>query len=173
MINKPYQKVFNDNTKGFQGIRNKAKEFASNPLEKLRTIGKNIADTFHPTEGVYALTNDEFVAKYSNYKSIATVRKMLDAVEAEKGDKTKVFNKILDSLISEQAKGVAEIERHHEERYLKLLGNINDNLVFEKGEEKVWICRNCGHVYVGEKALEVCPICKHPQSYMELKSENY
>ena len=69
--------------------------------------------------------------------------------------------------------GVAEIERHHEERYLKLLGNIKDNLVFQRGEEKVWICRNCGHVYVGKEALEVCPICKHPKSYMEIKNENY
>lgn len=69
--------------------------------------------------------------------------------------------------------GVAQIEKHHEERYLKLLGNIENNLVFQKGEEKVWICRNCGHVYVGEKALEVCPICKHPKSFMELKADNY
>ena len=69
--------------------------------------------------------------------------------------------------------GVAEIERHHEERYLKLLGNIKDNLVFQRGEEKVWICRNCGHVYVGKEALEVCPICKHPKSFMEIKSDNY
>ena len=68
---------------------------------------------------------------------------------------------------------VAEIERHHEERYLKLVGNINDNLVFQRGEEKVWICRNCGHITYGTKAPEVCPVCNHPQSYMELKAENY
>ena len=68
---------------------------------------------------------------------------------------------------------VGQIEKHHEERFLKLIDNIDNNLVFQKGEEKVWICRNCGHVYVGEKALEVCPVCKHPKSYMELKAENY
>ena len=68
---------------------------------------------------------------------------------------------------------VAEIERHHEERYLKLVGNINDNMVFQRGEEKVWICRNCGHITYGTKAPEVCPVCNHPQSYMELKAENY
>lgn len=70
-------------------------------------------------------------------------------------------------------RAVAEIEKHHEERYLKLVGNINDNLVFQRGEEKVWICRNCGHITYGTKAPEVCPVCNHPQSYMELKAENY
>lgn len=68
---------------------------------------------------------------------------------------------------------VGKIEKHHEERFLKLIDNIENNLVFQKGEEKVWICRNCGHVYVGEKAPDVCPVCAHPQSYMELKAENY
>lgn len=68
---------------------------------------------------------------------------------------------------------VAKIEKHHEERYLKLLGNINDNLVFSKNEETVWICRNCGHVYVGKDAPKVCPVCNHPQSYFEQKKENY
>ncbi len=68
---------------------------------------------------------------------------------------------------------VGKIEKHHEERFLKLIDNIENNLVFQKGEEKVWICRNCGHVYIGEKAPAVCPVCAHPQSYMELKSENY
>jgi len=75
--------------------------------------------------------------------------------------------------ISELFLKVGEIEKHHEERYMKLIGNINNNLVFEKGEEKVWICRNCGYVYVGKKAPEKCPVCSHPQSFFELKSENY
>lgn len=68
---------------------------------------------------------------------------------------------------------VAKIEKEHEERYLKFLGNIDDNLVFERGEEKVWVCRNCGHVYVGEKAPEVCPVCNHPKAFFEIKKENY
>ncbi len=68
---------------------------------------------------------------------------------------------------------VGEIEKHHEERYLKLVGNIEDNIVFERGEEKVWICRNCGHITVSKKAPVICPVCKHAQSYMELKAENY
>ena len=68
---------------------------------------------------------------------------------------------------------VAKIEKHHEERYLKLIDNIDNDLVFQRGEEKVWICRNCGHVSYGTRAPEVCPVCKHPKSYMELKAENY
>ena len=69
---------------------------------------------------------------------------------------------------------VAKIEKEHEERYMKLLGNINDDLVFKtKEDETVWICRNCGHVYVGKEAPKVCPVCNHPQSYFERKSGNY
>ncbi len=69
--------------------------------------------------------------------------------------------------------GVANIEKHHEERYLKLLDNIENNTVFQKDEEVIWICRNCGHVYYGKDALKVCPVCNHPESFMELKAENY
>ena len=67
---------------------------------------------------------------------------------------------------------VAKIEKAHEERYMTLLGNVNNDLVFKKGEETVWICRNCGHVYVGAEAPKVCPVCSHPQSFFEQKSEN-
>lgn len=68
---------------------------------------------------------------------------------------------------------VGEIEKHHEERYLTLIGNIENNLVFKKDEEVLWICRNCGHIYYGKDALKVCPVCSHPESYMELNCENY
>jgi len=68
---------------------------------------------------------------------------------------------------------VGEIEKNHEERYLTLLGNVENDKVFHKDEDTVWICRNCGHVYVGTKALDVCPVCKHPQSFMEVKADNY
>ena len=68
---------------------------------------------------------------------------------------------------------VAKIEKNHEERYMKLLGNVNDDLVFKKGEETVWICRNCGYVYVGKEAPKVCPVCSHPQSYFEKRAQNY
>ena len=68
---------------------------------------------------------------------------------------------------------VAAIEKHHEERYRALLKNVETAKVFEKSEVKVWECRNCGHIVVGTKALEVCPVCNHPQSYFEVHAENY
>lgn len=68
---------------------------------------------------------------------------------------------------------VAEIEKHHEERYRALLKNVETASVFEKSEVKVWECRNCGHIVVGTKAPEVCPVCNHPQSYFEVHEENY
>ena len=68
---------------------------------------------------------------------------------------------------------VAKIEKEHEERYLKLLENVKDGKVFEAGEVKIWKCRNCGHIVVGTKAPEVCPVCNHPKAYFEIKAENY
>ena len=70
-------------------------------------------------------------------------------------------------------RAVAAIEKHHEERYRALLKNIETAQVFEKSEVKVWECRNCGHIVVGTKAPEVCPVCNHPQSYFEVHAENY
>ena len=68
---------------------------------------------------------------------------------------------------------VAKIERSHEERYLKLLSNVQMQQVFEKSEEIMWECRNCGHLVIGKKAPQVCPVCAHPQSYFEVRKENY
>lgn len=68
---------------------------------------------------------------------------------------------------------VAAIEKTHEERYLKLLNNVEMQKVFEKSEETMWVCRNCGHLVVGKKAPAVCPVCAHPQSYFEMRAENY
>ncbi|MBE5716951.1 MAG: rubrerythrin family protein [Ruminiclostridium sp.] len=70
-------------------------------------------------------------------------------------------------------RAVGEIEKHHEERYRALLKNIETAQVFEKSEVKVWECRNCGHIVVGTKAPDVCPVCNHPQSYFEVHAENY
>ena len=69
--------------------------------------------------------------------------------------------------------GVAKIEKEHEERYKKLLEHVKDGKVFEAGEIKIWKCRNCGHIVVGTKAPEICPICAHPKAYFEIKAENY
>ena len=69
--------------------------------------------------------------------------------------------------------GVAAIEKEHEERYKALLANVKDGLVFSKDGEKIWKCRNCGHICVGKEAPAVCPVCNHPQAYFEVRSENY
>ena len=68
---------------------------------------------------------------------------------------------------------VAAIEKEHEERFKKLLNNINDKVVFSSDGDSIWICRNCGHIVVGKEAPKVCPVCAHPQSYFERKADNY
>ena len=75
--------------------------------------------------------------------------------------------------LAEKFRGVGAIEKAHEERYRKLLNNVEEKKVFEKSGVKVWECRNCGHIVVGTKAPEVCPVCNHPQSYFEVREENY
>ena len=75
--------------------------------------------------------------------------------------------------IARQFEGVAAIEKAHEERYRRLLQNIEDGLVFSREGDMIWQCRNCGHIHIGKKAPEVCPVCNHPQSYFELKADNY
>ena len=75
--------------------------------------------------------------------------------------------------LAEKFRGVAEIEKHHEERYRALLNNVKTKQVFEKSTVKVWECRNCGHIVVGTKAPDICPVCAHPQSYFEVRKENY
>ena len=75
--------------------------------------------------------------------------------------------------IARKFRMVADIEKSHEERYLKLLENVEMQKVFEKSEEVMWVCRNCGHLVIGKKAPQVCPVCAHPQSFFEVKASNY
>ena len=75
--------------------------------------------------------------------------------------------------IAEKFRGVGAIEKHHEERYRKLLQNINDKRVFSKDGDVIWQCANCGHIVIGKDAPEVCPVCDHPQAYFQVKAENY
>ena len=75
--------------------------------------------------------------------------------------------------IAAQFEGVAAIEKEHEERYRKLLANIEGDLVFSKDGDVVWQCSNCGHICVGKKAPAVCPVCAHPQAYFEIQAKNY
>ena len=70
-------------------------------------------------------------------------------------------------------RSVAKIEKEHEERYRKLLANIEGGLVFSRDEEMIWQCSNCGHIVIGKKAPELCPVCKHPRDYFQIKADNY
>ena len=109
-----------------------------------------------------------------------TVTNLNDAADGENYEWTDMyaeFAKVAEeegfTAIANKFKAVAEIEKHHEERYRKLLKNIEDKVVFSKDEEAIWICRNCGHIVIGKQAPVVCPVCAHPQSFFEIKSENY
>ncbi|MCH5292229.1 MAG: rubrerythrin family protein [Treponema sp.] len=75
--------------------------------------------------------------------------------------------------IAKQFEGVAAIEKHHEERYRRLLKNVEDKVVFSKNGDAIWQCRNCGHIVVGSSAPEVCPVCLHPQAYFQVEPQNY
>ena len=109
-----------------------------------------------------------------------TAENLLDAAEGENYEWTDMYAEFAKvaheegfERIAYLFEGVAAIEKEHEERYRKLLKNLEDKLVFSKEGEAIWICRNCGHVVVGKEAPKVCPVCAHPQSFFELKKENY
>lgn len=75
--------------------------------------------------------------------------------------------------IADLFEGVAKIEKEHEERYLKQVKNLEEGLVFSRDGDVIWQCANCGHIVIGKKAPEVCPVCAHPQAYFQIKAENY
>ena len=109
-----------------------------------------------------------------------TAENLLDAAEGENYEWTDMYAEFAKvareegfERIAFLFEGVAAIEKEHEERYRKLLKNVEDKLVFSKEGEAIWICRNCGHVVIGKEAPKVCPVCAHPQSFFELKKENY
>ena len=109
-----------------------------------------------------------------------TAQNLLHAAEGENYEWTDMYDGFAKTAEEEgfpelaaKFRRVAAIEKHHEERYRKLLANVEAMQVFEKSEVKIWECRNCGHIVVGLKAPEVCPTCNHPQSYFELNAENY
>ena len=109
-----------------------------------------------------------------------TAANLLEAAKGENYEWTDMYDgfaKTADEAgfheLAEQFRMVAAIEKHHEERYRALLKNVETASVFEKSEVKIWECRNCGHIVVGTKAPQVCPVCAHPQSYFELSAENY
>ncbi len=110
----------------------------------------------------------------------STEENLLAAAEGENYEWTDMYEEFAKTAreegfdhIAYLFEGVAKIEKEHEERYRKLLSNVKEELVFSKDGDKIWKCRNCGHIVIGKEAPDVCPICAHPKSYFEIKAENY
>ena len=133
----------------FEQTANNEKEHAKMWFKELQGIGNTMENLKAAAEG----ENYEWTDMYAQF-----------AKEAEEEGFTALAAKF---------RGVAAIEKTHEERYLKLLHNVEMQQVFEKAEETMWECRNCGHLVIGKKAPEVCPVCAHPQSSFEVRKENY
>ncbi len=133
----------------FQKTADNEKEHAKMWFKALSGIGDTKANLLAAAEG----ENYEWTDMYAQF-----------AKEAEEEGFTALAN---------QFRKVGEIEREHEKRYLALLNNIEMQQVFEKTEEVMWECRNCGHLVIGKKAPQVCPVCAHPQSFFEVRKENY
>ena len=109
-----------------------------------------------------------------------TAANLKDAAEGENFEWTDMYVGFAETADAEgfhelaaKFRGVAEIERHHEERYRALLHNVEAQEVFKRSEVKIWECRNCGHIVVGTEAPDVCPVCAHPQSFFEINLKNY
>ncbi len=133
----------------FQDTANNEKEHAKMWFKELSGIGNTIQNLKSAAAG----ENYEWTDMYATF-----------AKEAEEEGFTALAAKF---------RAVAAIEKTHEERYLKLLDNVEMQKVFEKAEETMWECRNCGHLVIGKKAPLVCPVCAHPQAYFEVRKENY
>ena len=125
------------------------KEHAKLWFKALGELGNTAENLLHAAEG----ENYEWTDMYATF-----------AKEAEEEGFTK---------LAKQFKMVADIEKTHEERYRKLLANVEGNAVFIKDEKVMWQCANCGHIHFAEKAPELCPVCKHPKAYFQIKAENY
>ena len=109
-----------------------------------------------------------------------TATNLLDAAEGENYEWTDMYAEFAKvareegfTRIANLFEGVAKIEKEHEERYRKLLSNVENELVFSRDGDMIWQCRNCGHIVIGKKAPKMCPVSAHPQSYFEIKKENY
>ena len=125
------------------------KEHAKMWFKELGELGNTAQNLLHAAEG----ENYEWTDMYDTF-----------AKEAEEEGFVELARKF---------RGVAAIEKSHEERYRALLNNVETKAVFEKSTITVWECRNCGHIVVGKKAPELCPVCAHPQSFFEVRKENY
>ena len=110
----------------------------------------------------------------------STAENLLDAAEGENYEWTDMYAKMAQEAreegfndIAALFDGVAKIEKEHEERYRKLLKNVEEGTVFSRDGDMIWQCSNCGHIVIGKKAPMLCPVCKHPQAYFQIKAENY
>ena len=157
--------------------RNKYTYFAS----KARKDGyQQIAAIFEET----AANEKEHAKLWFKYLEGGSVKSTIEnlkaAAEGENYEWTDMYDRMAKEAeeegfteIAERMRAVGAVEKHHEERYRKLLKNVEEALVFSRDGECVWLCRNCGHIVVGKQAPEECPVCNHPQSYFELRAENY
>ena len=141
---------------GFEQISAIFQKTADNEKEHAKLWLKELCGIGNTTENLIAAAEGENYEWTDMYKEFAET--------AEKEGFIELANKF---------RLVAEIEKHHEERYRALLKNVETASVFAKSEIKVWECRNCGHLVIGKKAPEICPTCAHPQSYFEVHAENY
>ena len=162
---------------GESQARNKYTYYAS----KARKDGyEQIAALFEETAG-NEKEHAKLWFKYLNGGEVpSTVENLKDAAAGENYEWTDMYDRMAKEADEEGFKEIAAkfrmvgaIERHHEERYRKLLQNIEEGIVFSRDGDRIWKCRNCGHIVVGKKAPEVCPTCNHPQSYFEIHAENY
>lgn len=110
----------------------------------------------------------------------ATTQNLEDAANGENFEWTDMYERMAKEAEEEGFKEIAAkmrmvgaIEKHHEERYRQLLKNINDEIVFSREGEVIWQCANCGHIVIGKKAPQICPVCNHPQSYFQIEARNY
>jgi rubrerythrin len=143
---------------GYEQIAAIFEETANNEKEHAKLWFKQLHDGAIPD----TLTNLKDAANGENYEWTEMYKEFAETAKEEGFTRlAKLFEM------------VGEIEKEHEQRYLTLLQNIKDDKVFKKDSKKIWVCRNCGHVYEGDKALDVCPVCAHPQSYMEVQADNY
>ena len=110
----------------------------------------------------------------------STEENLLDAANGENFEWTDMYDRMAKEAKEEGFDHIAylfeevgKIEKEHEARYKKLLENVEDGLVFSRDGDKIWKCRNCGHIVIGKEAPEICPVCSHPKAYFEIKAENY
>lgn len=157
--------------------RNKYTYFAS----KARKDGyQQIAAIFEETAG-NEKEHAKLWFKYLNGGEISDTMTNLEAAAAgENYEWTNMYDRMAREAEEEgfpeiafKMRGVAAIEKHHEERYRRLLENIREGIVFSRDGDRMWLSRNCGHIHFGKKAPEICPVCNHPQSFFEINPENY